>query len=305
MKNPLRNLVLAALLLGLAAFATACGSDDNKSSSSGSTSTSGTTPSASAKSFPAGSTMDQIVKRGKITIGVKYDVPLFGLLDPVSRKVDGFDVAFGKEIAKALGLNENQIEFVEAISANRIPYLQEDKADLVISTMTINAERKQQIEFSRPYYLAGQSVLVKKDNATIKSVDDLNGKRVCSAQGSTSETNVKQKAPQTQLLSLQTYSACVSAMKDGRVDAVSTDDIILAGFAATDKDLKLVGAPFTQEAYGIGMKKGKTDMQKFVDDLLTQMLADGRWEKLYNQYLGNVEGLPKAADAKTKLPPTA
>ena len=100
------------------------------------------------------------------------------------------------------GCTEDQIEFVEAISANRIPFLQEDKADLIISTMTINAERKTQIEFSRPYYLAGQSILVKSDNTTIKSVDDLNGKKVCSVQGSTSETNVVAKAPQAELLSL-------------------------------------------------------------------------------------------------------
>ena len=95
--------------------------------------------------------MATIVQKGKLVIGVKYDVPLFGLLDPVTKKVDGFDVAIGKEIAKGLGLREDQIEFVEAITANRIPFLQEDKADLVISTMTINADRKTQIEFSRPY----------------------------------------------------------------------------------------------------------------------------------------------------------
>ena len=170
--------------------------------------------------------------------------------------------------------------------------------------MTINAERKTQIEFSRPYYVAGQSILVMKNNTNITKVDDLNGKRVCSVQGSTSETNAKAKAPQAQLLSLQTYSACVSSMKDGRVDAVTTDDIILAGFAA-DGTTKLVGPTFTTEAYGIGMKKGKTDMQKFVDDLLTKMLADGRWEKLYDQYLGKVDGLPKSGDAKKTLPPTA
>jgi len=288
-------------VLAIGTLAMSCGGDDKPSG--GSSSSSSTT--ASKPTFPAGSTMDTIVKRGKIVIGVKYDVPLFGLLDPATRKVDGLDVAFGKAIAAELGLNENQIEFVEAISANRIPYLQEDKADLVISTMTINAERKTQIEFSRPYYLAGQSILVMKSNNNITKVDDLNGKRVCSVQGSTSETNAKAKAPTAQLLSLQTYSACVSSMKDGRVDAVTTDDIILAGFANTDKDLKLVGGTFTTEAYGIGMKKGKVDMQKFVDDLLTKMLADGRWEKLYDQYLGKVEGLPKPADAKKALPATA
>jgi len=292
--------VFAALAIGTLAMS--CGGDDDKPSGGASSSAS---PAAAKPSFPAGSTMDTIVKRGKIVIGVKYDVPLFGLLDPATRKVDGFDVAMGKEIAKELGLSENQIEFVEAISANRIPYLQEDKADLIISTMTINAERKTQIEFARPYYLAGQSILVMKSNNNITKVDDLNGKRVCSVQGSTSEVNAKAKAPQAQLLSLQTYSACVSSMKDGRVDAVTTDDIILAGFAGTDNTLKLVGGTFTSEPYGIGMKKGKVDMQKFVDDLLTKMLSDGRWEKLYDQYLGKVEGLPKAADAKKNLPPAA
>ena len=154
--------------------------------------------------------MAKIVSAGKLVVGVKFDQPRFGLNDPVSRKVDGFDVAHrARRSRKALGLREDQIEFVESVSANRIPYLQEDKVDLVIATMTINADRKTQIEFSRPYYQAGQSILVKKDNTTIKTVDDLNGKTVCSVPGSTSEKNVKAKAPQANLLSLTTYSACV------------------------------------------------------------------------------------------------
>jgi ABC-type amino acid transport substrate-binding protein len=240
-----------------------------------------------------------------MVVGVKFDQPGFGLKDPATGKVDGFDVAIAKEIGKALGLKEDEIQFVEAISANRIPFLQEDKADLVIATMTINADRKTQIEFSRPYFLAGQSILVKKDNTSIKTVDDLNGKTVCSVQGSTSEKNVQSKAPQANLQSLTTYAACVSGMKDGRYEAVSTDDIILAGFAAADNSLKLVGGQFTKEPYGIGIKKGKTDMAQFIDGLLTKWLADGTWDKIYNQYLGKVEGLPKAADARAALPATA
>jgi glutamate transport system substrate-binding protein len=289
------RLLLVGILVMFGLAAVACGDDDDDDG--------GTEP--AAQSFPPGSTMDQIVQRGKITIGVKYDVPLFGLLEPATNKLDGFDVALGKAIATELGLRENQVEFVEAISANRIPYLQEDRADVIISTMTINAMRKEQIEFSRPYYLAGQSILVQRSNTSINNVNDLNAKRVCSAQGSTSEQNIAQMAPQAQLLSLQTYSACVQSMKDGRVDAVSTDDIILAGFAATDRDLKLVGGQFTQEAYGIGVKKGKTDMAKFIDDLLNKMLQDGSWEQLYKQYLGDVQGLPSSTEAKAKLPPTA
>jgi glutamate transport system substrate-binding protein len=289
------RILVIGILLAFGFAAAACGDDDDDNG--------GTQP--AAQSFPPGSTMDQIVQRGKITIGVKYDVPLFGLLEPATNKLDGFDVALGKAIATELGLRENQIEFTEAISANRIPYLQEDRADVIISTMTINAMRKEQIEFSRPYYLAGQSILVQRSNTNINGINDLNGKRVCSAQGSTSEQNIAQMAPQAQLLSLQTYSACVQSMKDGRVDAVSTDDIILAGFAATDRDLKLVGGQFTQEAYGIGVKKGKTDMAAFIDGLLNKMLQDGRWEQLYKQYLGDVQGLPSSTEAKAKLPPTA
>lgn len=301
MKHYPRFLLLLLTMVGVVALvAAACGDDDDDS---GGTSTAAPTQ-AAAPTFAADSTMAKIVAKGKMTVGVKFDQPGFGLKDPVTGKVDGFDVQIAKEIGKALGLKEEQIEFVEAVSANRIPFLQEDKVDLVIATMTINAERKTQIEFSRPYYLAGQSILVKKDNTTIKTVTDLNGKNVCSVQGSTSEKNIQAKAPQANLLSLTGYAACVDSLKSGRVEAVSTDDIILAGFAASDNTLKLVGGQFTQEPYGIGVKKGKTDMVAFIDAMLAKEFADGTWDKIYDKYLGKVEGLPKAADARAKLPAT-
>ncbi len=299
--------LLLAMLALVALVAAACGGDDDDDDDDdgGTTGTATTAASPSAApSFAADSTMAKIVANKKLVVGVKFDQPGFGLKDPATGKVDGFDVAVAKEIGKALGLKEDQIEFVEAVSANRIPFLQEDKVDLVIATMTINADRKTQIDFSRPYYLAGQSILVKKDNTTIKSIDDLNGKKVCSVQGSTSEKNVQAKAPQAELLSLTGYAACVSAMKDGRVEAVSTDDIILAGFAAADNTLKLVGGQFTQEPYGIGVKKGKTDLVQFIDAQLDRMFKDGTWDKIYEKYLGKVEGLPKAADARAKIPAT-
>ena len=303
MKKYARFLLAMLALLAMAALITACGDDDDDDTTPGGATTAATKP-AEAPTFAADSTMGKIVAKGKLTVGVKFDQPGFGLKDPVTGKVDGFDVQMAKEIGHALGLKDDQIEFVEAVSANRIPFLQEDKVDLVIATMTINADRKTQIDFSRPYYLAGQSILVKKDNTTIKSVDDLNGKNVCSVQGSTSEKNVKAKAPQANLLSLTGYAACVDAMKSGRVEAVSTDDIILAGFAASDTSLKLVGGQFTQEPYGIGVKKGKTDFVQFIDALIAKELSDGTWDKIYDKYLGKVEGLPKAADARAKLPAT-
>lgn len=302
MKNRYLYLLLALFAVLATAFA-ACGDDDDSGGTTA-TGTTATATTAAAPTFAAGSTMANIVAKGKLVVGVKFDQPGFGQKDAATGKIEGFDVDMAKAIGAALGLKENQIEFVEAVSANRIPFLQEDKVDLVIATMTINADRKTQIEFSRPYYLAGQSILVKKDNTTIKTVTDLGGKNVCSVSGSTSETNVKTKAPTANLLSLANYSACVSSLKDGRVEAVSTDDIILAGFAATDSSIKLVGGQFTQEPYGIGMKKGKTDMTAFVDALLAKMFSNGDWDKLYEKHLGKVEGLPKAADARAKLPAT-
>jgi glutamate transport system substrate-binding protein len=290
---------LTTLLLGLVvALAVACGGGDDDDDN-------GASATATPVSFPAGSTMDTIAKRGRIIIGVKYDVPLFGLQDPVARRLDGFDVAMGKEIAKALGLQENQIEFVEAVTANRIPFLLEDKSDLVISTFTITDARKEQIDFSRPYYKAGQSMLVKRENTTIRTPADMNGKNVCAQAGSTSDPNVVRVAPQANMLPLQVISACVQSMKDGRVEVVSTDDVQLAGFASLDNTLKLVGGQFTTELYGIGIKKGKSDLVTFVNDQIARMLSDGRWEKIYTDYLGKVEGLPPAAEAKAALPATS
>lgn len=296
-----RFLLLLLTAIGAIALFAACGDDDDDDASP-TTAAGGTT--AASPTFAADSTMGKIASADKLIVGVKFDQPGFGLKDPVTGKVDGFDVAIAKEIGKSLGLTEDQIEFVESVSANRIPYLQEDKVDLVIATMTINADRKTQIEFSRPYYQAGQSILVKKDNTTIKTVDDLNGKTVCSVQGSTSEKNVLAKAPQANLQSLTTYAACVSGMKDGRYEAVSTDDIILAGFAAADADLKLVGGQFTKEPYGIGIKQGKTDMVEYVDGLLAEWFEDGTWDGIYTKYLGKVEGLPSPKDAREEIPET-
>ncbi|MEO9254311.1 MAG: glutamate ABC transporter substrate-binding protein [Tepidiformaceae bacterium] len=304
-------LLLVALLAVFALFAAACGDDDDAKTATpaanATTAVSGSPSAATtakATAFPADSTMAKIVAKGSLIVGVKFDQPGFGLLDPKTNKPDGFDIAMAKDIGKALGLKDDQIQFVEAVSANRLPYLLTDKVDLVIATMTINADRKTQIDFSRPYYLAGQSILVKKDNTTITKVDDLNGKKVCSVSGSTSEKNVQSKAPQATLLSLADYSSCVSSLKDGRVDAVSTDDIILAGFAAADSSLKLVGGQFTQEPYGIGVKKGKDDLVKFIDAQIDQMFKDGTWDSIYTKYLGKVEGLPKPADARAKIPAT-
>ncbi|MGE0135869.1 MAG: glutamate ABC transporter substrate-binding protein [Dehalococcoidia bacterium] len=281
-------LFLVAGTLATAALLAACGDDDTSEGEAG------------APTFAAGSAMARIASAGELTVGVKSDQPGFGLRE-ANGSYDGFDVAMGRAIGRALGLGEEQVRFVEVTSANRIGMLTEGKVDLVIATMTITEARRQEIDFSRVYFRAGQSVLVQKANTSIRAVGDLNGRKACSVTGSTSATTVRERAPQVDLLTLDTYGACVTALKDGRVEAVTTDDVILAGYAKADATLKLVGGTFTEEPYGIGVRKGQPELVAFVDGVIESMLEEGRWEGLYTEYLGGVEGVKPATEARAAV----
>ena len=231
-----------------------------------------------------------IKARGKLRAGVKFDVRLFGLNNPVTRKVEGLDVDIARELAKALLGSEDKLELIETVSANRIPFLQEDKADIVISTMTITDERKKVIDFSDVYYVAGQSLLVPK-GSPIKTVKDCGGKTVATVQGSTSERTLLKESPDCKPLLLKSYSECFTALQNGQAEAMTTDDIILMGFKATAPDkFDLVGGQFTQEPYGIGIKKGRPDLLAFVNAELAKMKSDGRWKKIYDKHLKPVSG---------------
>jgi glutamate transport system substrate-binding protein len=221
--------------------------------------------------------------KDKLKVGTKFDQPLFGLKS-AGGDVQGFDAEIARLIAKEIGRDD--VEFVEAVSKNREPFLQDGTVDMVIATYTINDERKQKVDFVGPYYIARQDIMVKKDNDTIKSVDDLNGKKVCSAKGSTSAKNVVAKAPQAQLIELDTYSLCAEQLRDGRVEAVSTDDAILLGLISqSPNDFKLVNAPFSEEPWGIGVKKG-SDLKGKVEEALKKIIADGRWADAYKRTVG-------------------
>lgn len=231
-----------------------------------------------------------IKARGKLIVGVKFDVRLFGLNNPITKKVEGFDADLARALGKALLGSEDKVELIEAISANRIPFLQEDKADLVISTMTITDARRQQIDFSDTYYVAGQSLLVPKGSA-IKSVKDLAGKVVTTVQGSTSEKELIKQSPTVKPLLLKSYSECFTALQNGQAEAMTTDDIILMGLKSSDPTkFDLVGGQFTTEPYGIGLKKGRTDLLAFVNDELRKMKTDGRWKALYDKHLKPLSG---------------
>ena len=233
----------------------------------------------------------EIKARGKLVVGCKFDTRLFGMNNPLTRRVEGFDADLGRALAKALLGDERKVELVETVSANRIPFLTENKVDLVISTMTITEERRRQVDMSEPYYLAGQSLLVRKDSP-IRSVKDLDGKTVTTVQGSTSEKNIQAAAPNAKFNLLKGYSECFAALANRQVDAMTTDDIILLGLKATAPDkFELVGGQFTQEPYGVGVRKGHADLLVFVNDELARMKTDGRWKALYDKHLKPVSGL--------------
>ncbi|MDA0170146.1 glutamate ABC transporter substrate-binding protein [Solirubrobacter taibaiensis] len=282
-----------ALTVGALAFA-GCGDEEEPAGSgaSGGESTPAATE-APAEKFEASTTLGKIQAKGEITIGVKFDVPPFGVKNPQSGEVEGFDVEMGKAVAAKLGVEP---KFIEAISDNRIPFLTDGTADLILSTMTINEERVTQINFSDPYFIARGRVLVPGDS-DITGVADLAGKNVCTALGSTYEANLKKQAPEAKLKLVDSYSECLELVQNGAVDAVSTDDVILTGMIIQDETLKLVGDPLTQEPYGAGIKLDETEVTEFVNGVFQELKDSGKWAELHQQWIGKYTG-------ETAEPPT-
>jgi glutamate transport system substrate-binding protein len=277
---------LLAMALAVAALAlAACGDDDDDDDGGAG---GGGEPAADVEQFPADTTMGKIQERGEITIGVKFDVPPFGFKNPQSGDIEGFDVDMGKIIAEELGVEP---KFVEAISDNRIPFLQKGEVDLILSTMTINQERDLEIEFSEPYYIARGRILVPGDS-DIQGIEDLGGKRVCTALGSTYEETIREQAPEADLKLVNLYSECLELLQNGAIDAISTDDVILTGMIIQDDTLKMVGDELTVEPYGAGIKEGDKEFQQFVSDTLEAAQEDGRWDEIYQRWVGQYVDQP-------------
>jgi glutamate transport system substrate-binding protein len=274
-----RFLGLLAATIALALAAAACGGGDESG---------GGSVNQGAK-FPDGSTMAKLQQAGKVTVGTKFDQPLFGLKN-LEGVPEGFDVEIAKLIAGEMGIAPDKIEWVETVSANREPFIQQGKVDFVVATYTINDKRKQVVDFAGPYYEAGQDIMVKKGNPLgITGPDALAGKRVCSVTGSTPAENVRTNYPQAKLTEFDVYSKCAEALKNGQVDAVTTDNVILLGLISTDQEsFELVGKPFTKEPYGIGVKKGDTQFRNFINDVLDKIKQDGRWMKAWQDTAGKV-----------------
>ena len=243
--------------------------------------------------FPAGSTMAELAEAGTITVGTKFDQPGFGLANPQGVP-EGFDVEVAKIIAGELGIAPEEIEWKETVSANRESFIQNGDVDIVVATYTINDARKQLIDFAGPYYEAGQDIMVATGNPlAIEGPDDLAGKRVCSVEGSTPAQNIRDNYPEAQLTLFDVYSKCADALRNGQVDAVTTDNVILTGLVQGGQGaFELVGNPFTQEPYGIGLAKGDDEFRTYVNDTLEQSFEDGSWAAAWDRTAGAITGEP-------------
>ncbi len=271
-----------AVLAGLALAATAaCGGNAGSDNGGGADVK---VDKDAASSFDAGTRMKELADAGKITIGVKFDQPGLGFKGAADNEPSGFDVEMGKILAASLGIEPSGITWKETISDNREPFLQAGEVDLVLATYSITDERRKVVGQAGPYYITGQQLLVKK-GSDIKSVDDINGKEVCSVTGSTSLDNVEQKGAKPR--GFDTYSECRDQVLDGTVDSMTTDGSILLGYAAENPDeLEVVGDPFSEERYGVGYQKKSPEMCQWISDTIKESFDDGNWQKAFDATLG-------------------
>lgn len=228
--------------------------------------------------------LETIKKRDKIVFGVKYDTNLFGLKDPATGDVKGFDIDVAKQLAKEILGDETKVEFVEVTSKTRIPLLNKGDIDAIVATMTITEDRKKEVGFSEVYFEAGQSLLVKK-GSPIQSIDDLTkDTNVIAVKGSTSTDNIRKAAPDAPVLEFENYAEAFTALKAGKGEALTTDNSILLGMAAEDDSFELVGGTFTDEPYGIAVKKGEQEFLDAINDALESLKSSGKFDEVYNSW---------------------
>lgn len=291
-----RSTPLLALLAVLMLLAASCGKSDSEGTDTDTGGGSGGETGEETAELPTyeiaaaeglTGTPLALSEAGEVTIGVKADQPNLGYKDPSTNEFSGFDIEIAKMIAADLGIDTDGITFVEIPSKNRETALANGEIDYYVGTYTINDERKEQVSFVGPYFVAGQDLLVLADNEDITGPDDLAGKNVCSATGSTPIERIKSDYPDAETTEFDVYSKCVDALLDGEVDAVTTDDAILAGYAAEEpEDLKVVGETFSEEPYGIGLAKDDTELQDFIATALKNHEDNGDYEAAYAATLG-------------------
>jgi glutamate transport system substrate-binding protein len=291
-----RKLAAVALIGGL--VLTACGKEGTPASpGGGGAAPAAAYPVASGVSLTGSKTFDAIKARDRIVIGSREDQPGLGFKDATTGERSGFDIEIAKMVAASLGYDEGKITYKPVASASREQAISNGDIDYYVGTYTISDKRKQQISFAGPYFQAGQDLLVRKDDTAITGPEALKGKKVCSATGSTPIQRVREQGltePQN-IVEFQGYSQCVDKLVAKEVDAVTTDDAILKGFAAQDPDtMKVVGKTFSKEPYGVGLNKDDKALRDKINDALQASLDSGTWQKIYDATLG------KSGSATTK-----
>jgi polar amino acid transport system substrate-binding protein len=234
--------------------------------------------------MPAGSYMRTIQDRGRLIAGVSADTKLFGFLNPFDGQIEGFDIDVLHQISQAIFGDPNKIEYRAMTGIERINKIRDGSVDLVGRTFTITCDRRQQIDFSSVYFDSGDKVLVRKDS-TARGIQDLGGKKVCTTAGSTAIPHLDAVPSKPVPYILADFTDCLVAFQEGEVDAIATDDAILAGLAAQDPYAKIIGDRFSDEPYGIGISLDHPEFTRFVNGVLDQMRANGTWAKLYAQWL--------------------
>jgi len=225
-----------------------------------------------------------IRKRGRLLVGLDIGSNLFSFRDPVTGEIAGFDIDIAGEVARDIFGKTSAIEYRILSSADRITALQNNTVDIVVKTMTITCERRTLVNFSTTYFIAYQRILAPRQS-DIAGPDDLSGKRVCVARGTTSLRKVQEISPPPAIVTVVTWADCLVALQQREVDAISTDDSILAGLVAQDPYLHIVGENMAEEPYGIGINLTNTALVRFVNGTLERIRADGTWDSLYRKWL--------------------
>nr|WP_238994643.1 glutamate ABC transporter substrate-binding protein [Mycolicibacterium chubuense] len=243
---------------------------------------------ASLRPFDTKREADQAVAnikaRGRLIVGLDIGSNLFSFRDPITGEITGFDVDIAGEIARDIFGTPSQVEYRILSSADRIAALQNNEVDVVVKTMTITCERKKLVNFSTVYLMADQRILAPRDS-TIRQASDLSGKRVCVAKGTTSLERIQQISPPPIIVGVVTWADCLVALQQRQVDAVSTDDSILAGLVSQDPYLHIVGSSMNEEPYGIGVNLQNTGLVRYVNGTLERIRRDGTWNTLYRKWL--------------------
>ena len=254
-----------------------------------------TSPLPAPGAMPDGSTMQKIRQRGHLIAGVSADTLLFGFQNPITAQLEGFDIDVVHRIAQAIFGDPNKVAYTrDALRRTHPRARQRQQVDIVADVMTMNCARWKQIDFSSQYFEAGQRILVRRDSAA-KSINDLNGKKVCVAEGSTNHEELQKNYTKILAVPVTDVSDCMVLFQQGQVDAVTADDTVLAGFVKQDPYAKVVGPQITNEPYGLGINNTHPDFVQFVNSVLEQVRADGTWKQWYTKWLGTAAPNPPTA----------